>query len=288
VSVLFQRRCTLILAPPLPGTLQAPDASQGTLIEDLRVQFKVTKTITKEPNTAEIQVFNLAESTRSRLQARGTRVILLAGYDKDMPKLPQVFSGDSRTIDHVRQGADWITKIQCGDGERNYRFAMVNESFKPGTPITEALKKAVTAMALDPGNVPQKFGNIVSEYVSGYAMQGKASAELDSILSGQGLEWSIQDGRLQVLAPGETTTESAILVNAQSGMLDSPEHGSPEVIGKASVLKVKMLLQALAKPGRQMNVKSLNVNGFFRMEKISHSGDTFGGDWFTNIEGRAL
>lgn len=277
-----------MLAPPVPGSLQAPSAAQGIQITDLRVQFKIEKTITKEPNTAEIQVFNLAQRTRAQLQSRGTRVILLAGYDKDMPNLPQLFSGDSRTIDHVRDGPDWTTKIQCGDGERNYRFALVNESFKPGTAIATVLRKAVEQMAVDPGNSEAKIAGIVDQYVSGYAMQGKASAELDSILTGQGFEWSIQDGRLQLLAPGESTPDSAVLINAQSGLVGSPEHGSPEALGGPGLLKVKVLLQPLIRPGRRIQVQSLNVNGLFRVEKVSHTGDTHAGEWYTSCEARAL
>jgi hypothetical protein len=287
MPALFQRRCALILAPPVPGTLQAPSAANGIQITDLRVQFKVTKTITKEPNTAEIQVYNLAQATRAKLQSRGTRVILLAGYDKDVPQLPQVFSGDSRTIDHTRDGADWVTKIQCGDGERNYRFALVSESFKPGAAIAGILRKAIAAMAVDPGNSEAKITQVVDQYVSGYAMHGKASAELDSILTGQGLEWSIQDGRMQILAPGESTTESAVTVNAGSVIIGSPEHGTPEALGGAGILKVKFLLQAMVRPGRKIAVRSQAVNGFFRAEKVVHTGDTHGGDWYTEVEARA-
>lgn len=287
-GALFQRRCALVLSPPVPGSLQAPSAAQGVKITDLRVQFKVEKTITKEPNTCEIQVFNLAQRTRAQLQARGTRVILLAGYDKDMPDLPQVFSGDSRTIDHVRDGPDWTTKIQCGDGERNYRFALVNESFRPGAAVAAVLRKCIAQMAVDPGNSEQKLAGIVDQYVSGYAAQGKASAEIDSILSGQGLEWSIQDGRMQVLAPGEVSPDSAVLINAQSGLIGSPEHGSPEALGGPGLLKVKCLLLPQVRPGRRIKVESLGVNGFFRVEKVSHTGDTHGGEWYTSCEARAL
>lgn len=287
-TALFQRRCSLVLVPPVAGSLAPGSPATGFVVQNLRVQFKVEKTITKEPNTCEIQVFNLAQQTRAQLQSRGTRVILLAGYDKDMPQLPQVYSGDSRTIDHARDGADWVSKIQCGDGERNYRFGLVNESFKPGTTIAAVLQKCITQMAVDPGNSQQKLAGIVDQYVSGYAAQGKASAQLDSILTGQGLEWSIQDGRLQILAPGETSTDSAVLINAQSGLIGSPEHGSPEVLGGPGLLKVKCLLLPTVRPGRKIKVESLNVNGFFRVEKVAHTGDTFAGEWYTTAEARAL
>jgi hypothetical protein len=286
---LFQRRCTLILAPPISGSLAAPAPSQGIQIQDFRVQFKVAKTSTKEPNTADIQVFNLAQSTRAKLQSRGTRVILLAGYDKDAPNLPQVFTGDSRSIDHVRDGADWCTKIQCGDGERNYKFALVNESFKPGANIVEALKKCITAMALDPGNSAQALASITQQYVSGYAMQGKASAELDSQLAGLGLEWSIQDGKVVILPHNGNTNDSAVVVTVQTGLLNEPEHGAPEVIGAPPLLKFRTLLNPLIRPWRKVFVqyRDAPAGGYFTAVKVDHSGDTHKGEWYTDVQARA-
>lgn len=271
--------------PPVPGTLKAPDASKGIQIQDLRVQFRIEKTITKEPNRAMIQVYNLAQTTRAKLQARGTRCVLLAGYEGH---LGQVFTGDSRTIDHVRDGADWITKIQSGDGERNYRFANFIASFKPGAQVKDVALQAVNALLVDPGNAGDRLSAITTQYVSGFAAQGRASASMDKIMAQLGLEWSIQDGRMQILAPGESTKESAVLVNLQSGMVGSPEHGSPEVLGGPGILKVKMLLNPLVRPGRRIQVESVSTNGQFNTVKVIHSGDTHAGEWYTTIEARAL
>lgn len=286
MSQLLQRRVELLLVPPVPGSLADPPPATGITIRNLRVQFKVDKTITKEPNTADISVTNLSQTTRALLQSRGTKVVLSAGYEGS---LGQLFSGDSRSIDHVRKGADWVTRIQCGSGERQYRFATVSQSFAPGTPKSAAVMAAISAMQLDPGNATAQLAGIAAQYVSGYAMHGKASAELDSLLSGLGLEWSIQDGQVQVLPPGQPTAEDAVLVNAQSGLLDSPEHGAPEVVGGPPVLKLKSLINPLIRPGRTILVQSQQVNSQkFLPVKVNHSGDTKGGEWYTQVEARAL
>lgn len=285
MSALFQRRCTLVLVPPVPGSLTRPPVSSGIQITDLRVQFKVQKTITKEPNTAEIQVFNLAPETRKQLQSRGTLCILMAGYEG---KLSQIFSGDSRTIDHVRDGADWTTKIQCGDGEFAMRFAISKGSYGPGTPKAKVLIDTIKAMVADPGNAVDKLANVTEQYVSGFSMNGKASVELESQLKGLGLEYSIQDGRLQILGDADTTKESAVLLDAQAGLVGSPQHGTPEIIGGPGIVKIKTLLNANCRPGRQAKIQSLNLNGFFKIMKVTHAGDTHGGEWYTDCETRAL
>ncbi len=285
MPALFQRRCSLIMVPPIAGSLKRSNASTGILAQELRVNFKIEKTVTKEPNRALIQIFNLASSTRAKLQARGTRVLLSAGYGEDLSLL---FDGDSRTIDHVRDGADWVTKIQSGDGERHQRYAVFSGSFRPGAKIKDIVLQLVNALQLDPGNAAAQLTNVVDQFVSGYASHGKASTELDSILSGLGIEWSIQDGQIQLLAPGEVTKDSAVLVNQQSGMVGSPEHGTPEVLGGPGILRVKSLLNPLIKPGRRIKVESVSTNGFFRVEKVSHSGDTHKGDWYSTVEARAL
>jgi hypothetical protein len=280
---LRQRQVKLVLVLPDPGSLEAPPLAEGTVITDLRVQFTITKTITKEPNTIEVRVTNLSEDSRSQLQAQGTRVALFAGYEGQ--PLGQIFTGSSRTIDHVHEGPEWVTKIQCGDGELPYQFATVIKSYAPGTAIKQVLSDIVSSLKVDPGNALAQITKLQGQFASGYAMQGTASAALTSVLNGQGLEWSIQDGKLQVLAPNTVTNEKAVLVNAQSGLIGSPEHGTPTKIGGPGVLKFKTLLNPLLHPGRQVYVESRYIQGgYFGLQKVVHTGDTMGGDWYSTCE----
>jgi hypothetical protein len=261
----------------------------------LRIQFKVEKQPLTPPNTAEISITNLSAESRRALQKFGALVELRAGYVDDGAHLPLLFRGDARTIDSVKRGAEWITKIQCGDGEIAYRFASVNLSFGLGTSaevIARALAMKLQEAGVDVSAFLSQLGQHaiafpVPQFVFGFATQGNALQELDKLIAPRGYLVSIQAGKLRVIPANGTSPKEAILIAEGSGLVASPEHGSPDRNGLPSVLKVRSLLLGALEPGDPFILKSADLNGSFRAEKVSHVGDTHGGEWTTEIEARA-
>lgn len=261
------------------------------LVENLRVQFKVKKSIEKEPNECEATIYNLSESSRAALQSKGSRIVIEAGYGRDTA---QIFSGDSRFIDHSHQGADWLTKIQCSDGERAYRYTRVNESFAAGQSRGTVFRRLVQGSGLDTREAQQTVDGLLGQLTQGYAAFGKLSTELDRLLKGTGLTWSIQDNRLQVLQEDAPTKDTAVLLSSSSGLIGSPVHGSPvegsapgTVTRKPQVLKVKSLLQPAIRPGGRIKLDVENKqldNAVFRVLTVTHTGDTHGQDFYSEAE----
>lgn len=281
---LFGRVCRVIVGRPQDDyrTL-APDAIE---VEGLRVQFKVTRTGTKEPNTADVAVWNLSPSHRALVQAKGSKLILLAGYEGTFK---QVFSGDVRTVDQVREGPNWITKFGVGDGERAYLYARVSEAFAPGTPANVVGARLITLLGLDPGDALARVEAVGKSFTQGYSARGPVSRELDRLLGGLGLTWSVQDGRLQVLRPGESIQPSTSIELAPgTGLIGSPEHGSPDEKGGPGVLKAKSLLQPDLRPAVRFALVSESATGNYVCGKVELSGDTAGGEWYTTIEATPL
>ncbi len=292
--LLFDRRCRILIATPVntPNDFKTVTSDvieiNGGKTNDkqapgLRVKFTATKTLKKEPNTAEITVYNLSETTRRSLQKAGVKIVIDAGYGKD---LFRVFSGDVRTVDHVREGPDWTTVFKCGDGERAYQFARVNESFAEGAPIGGVVGALIKKMGVDPGNPAQTAG-LKGNLNQGYAASGSTSAALDEILTSIGKTWSIQDGVFQLLDKDATTSEEAIEISKSSGMVGSPEMGTPDKKGKPSKLTIKSLLIPM-KPGRRVKLKSERYDGLVRVVSCKFDGDTHGGEWFTEIQGTLI
>lgn len=251
----------------------------------MRVQFKIEKSDKKEPNTSQIVVSNLSPTRRSSLQKVGVKVLLEAGYKET--GVTRLFSGDVRTIDHVRNGADWDTTMKLGDGERAWRFARVNESFGAGTRVADALKRIAQSMGLDLGNVDTQAAAINTIFDQGYAACGSAARAFDRIVTSLGKTWSVQDGALQILDPYQALDLPIPEISKSSGMIGSPEMGSPPAKGKPALLKVKSLLIA-TKPGAKVKVVSERYNGYVRVAKCTFEGDSHGGDWYTSIEGTVL
>lgn len=273
-------------------------ALDNVLIEDMHVQFKIKKTLKKEPNTAEIQIYNLNENHRSQLQQHKIKVVVEAGY---AGILGHLFAGDSRYVDQKRDRADWITKIQCGDGERNYQYRRVAASFSPGTSVTTVAKTVANSMGFTINNV-ELLDKLPGQFLQGHSAYGKASTELDNLLSGRGIDWSIQDGQIQLLPTDSVASNEYIVLRAgddNSGLVGSPEHGNPEkdvpltpdqYVVKGSkkrgppILKVKALLQPGLRPGKLVKIESRGINGFFRIQTVTHTGATAGGEWYSELE----
>lgn len=297
MAQLFGRRVVLTVAVPTGQSLN--DYSADVIeLSDLDFEFSVKKSLGKEPNTAEISVYNLSEQSRAALQSRSLRVTLQAGYQDTVAT---IFVGDSRDIDSTLDGSDWVTTIQLGDGERGYRWGHVNESFREGVSVIDVVRKLADRMQLDSTAVSDLAALRGKQYVSGYTAYGRSARELDRILKGYGLEWSIQDGKLQILQPDTATTETLVELSRTSGMLGAPTLNTPEGASRvlnpftASVetrrgkgkptLKVKSLLQPEIRPGRRITVDSVTgIKGTFRVTAIEHRGQTWGGPWETQIE----
>jgi len=261
------------------------------LVDGLRVQFKVEKTLTKNPNTAHITISNLSEDTRRKMRKRHAEVVLSAGYTDTVA---QIFSGTARTTDHVRKEASWETVIQCGDGEVQFRAARVSQSFGPGTKVADVIAAIARSTGLKLGNALEQaqsggFRGSLEQFAQGFVAHGKAATQLDKILRSAGFDWSIQDGALQFLRATETAKNQAVLLTEGTGLIGSPEHGTPDKKGKPSVLKAKALLQPTLKPGGRVEIRSRAIAGAqFRIEKVTHTGDTGGGDWYSEIECQPL
>jgi hypothetical protein len=249
-------------------------------VTGLRVQFKVQKSLVPEPNTVDVSITNLAADTRAAMQAKGTKLLLEAGY---LDATEVLFYGDVRTISHVRQGPDWISRFQCGDGEAAIAGSRVNESHAPGAKVSDVVTGLAKGMGVGLGNALDevKKGNFrggLDEFVNGVTLSGKTSSALSQTLKSAGLEWSIQDGQLQLLRPGTATTEDVVVLGPRTGLIGSPE------FGEKKHLKAKTLLVPGLRPGRRVEIVSATATGLFRVEKVVHTGDTAGQDWYSECE----
>lgn len=280
---LFARKCVLYVGAP-PGTTFVQPIPQTLVIEGLRTTFKVKKSLKKEPNTVEVTVTNLTKDSRSYVEAKGARMLLKAGYENTAA---QVFTGDIRFAESYRDGTEWTTRIYAGDGERAIKFAKLAESFKAGTKKRNVFQKLVEKMEVDPSEALKKLGSTMTgEFTHGYSTRGSARREMDRLLSPLGYEWSIQDGALRVLAPNESVKNEVLELTPDSGLIGSPSYGTGEKKEDRAVLKARCLLQPSIRPGSVVNLVSSRLSGVFRVESVEHTGDSAGGDWYSDIEGR--
>jgi hypothetical protein len=128
------------------------------VLAPIRIQFTATKNLATAPNTLDLRITNLAEGTRRQLKDRDAQVQLEAGYTDDWMTvdgrrvLPTMFQGNARTIDHVREGPDWVTRIQCGDGEVTAAFSQISRTWGPGTVVGDVARDLAQALKDFPGS----------------------------------------------------------------------------------------------------------------------------------------
>lgn len=290
-DALFNRRARLTIAVPVatPGDYTHTTANVLTIEggdgpnPGHRIQFKIKKSTAKEPNISELTVTNLSESTRKSLQTKHIKLALDVGYEQT--GLVRLFVGDVRHADPKHEGPDWNTVLKCGDGERSFKFARALESFAANTSAGDVLKYLAKQLGIDAGNAAEQAKKINVRFGSGYVVAGPAQRELDRLLRSINYTWSIQDGVLQVLASGESITGTAIpLISPETGLVGSPEVGTPEKKGGPTPITFKSLIDKPLRPGSRIHLKSAKYDTDLVVKTVNYDGDTAGGPWYADVQ----
>ncbi len=295
-QLMHDRRCRVTTATPIDDPTDFKTTKTHVVEVDggvtdqpgrigLRLQFKVTRTLKKEPNTSEITITNLNNDSRSALQKKGSKVMLEAGYRGT--GVSRYFVGDIRNADHIRANGDWESKLSLGDGERAWGFSRISESFAPGTPKSDVIRRVGIVMGIDKGNLDDAVGNISGAFEQGFCAAGNTARVFDKLIKGAKLEWSVQDNALQILDPYATLNLPVPVLSESTGLVGSPEMGAPKKKGGTGLVKCKHLLFP-TKPGAKVKLESSRYDGYLRVESCVFTGDTHGGDWYTEIEGTIL
>lgn len=256
------------------------------VVSDLECTFTVEKTKEADPNNAEIVVYNLSESTRKNLsEAENPVVRLEAGYEGDTSLL---FLGKARSVTSQRQGPEWVTRLDVGDGAVEVRAAQTEIRFAPGTGVGTVIEQLAKKTGLSVGRLKETVEEKglsagLTEFVKGFTATGNAYNLVDQLCKSLGLQVSIQDGTLTAVeaVSGVSSTE-AIRLNPSSGVLDSPE------LGNKGTVRVRTLLRASIRPNDPIILETKQAEGRYRVEKATHSGSYRGADWTSELELKPL
>ncbi len=255
----------------------------------LRVAFEVERTTRPQPNTATIRIYNLARSTRNRLQQEERATVSLeAGFDGDTS---QIFQGQvvraranqTRPSRVERDALDIVSIVEAADSGQEYREARVSRSYEPGVSITRVLRDCASALGVGAGNVREvealaALSGGETTYTAGTVLSGQTSRELTRILASYGLRWSVQHGALQVQRRGEPLQSQAVRLSSATGLVGSPE------VGTQGRVKATALLTPDLWPGRRVVLDSQLVEGQFLVDSIKYDGDSHGDAWYAHLQ----
>ena len=272
-----------------------------TFENNLHIGFSIEKDTTKESNKAKLEIYNLSEATRKKIELADTEVEIYAGYERAGGAI-LAFRG-TVTYGFTRDaGTDCITTLDLADGTVALRDSYCSLSYAPGTSAKTIIQRCANEMG-----VPVVYGDDVGElesYKNGFSFIGQAKDGLTEICDALGLSWSIQNNILNIILAGGTSTNRGLVFSPQSGLVGVPERivqaeyksnksnpkktqkerAKKEKPRKKAGWKINTLLVPSVNPSDMVKVESKWVSGWFRVEKVAHRGDYNGTNWGSAME----
>lgn len=142
-----------------------------TFENSLHIGFSIEKDTTKESNKAKLEIYNLSEATRKKVEAADTEVEIYAGYERAGGAI-LAFRG-TVTYGFTRDaGTDCITTLDLADGTVALRDSYCSLSYAPGTSAKTIIQRCANEMG-----VPVVYGEDVGElesYKNGFSFIGQA------------------------------------------------------------------------------------------------------------------
>jgi hypothetical protein len=270
----------------------------GLAVEGLRVGFTIEKTLKREPNRAELAIYNLARGTREKLhRKRGVPVVVEAGYEDT--GYVTIFVGEMReAYSRPEPDGSWLTTLRAGDGDKKKKARQKTSGLRPGVSFQRVVSDLAKSLGVGVGNVGRVLaqGNLTADgigaaFASGFNGAGETAKQFDQVIAAAGHEWSVQDGQIQLLEAGKTLGVIATVLTPTSGLEGSAE------IDEKGVMSCRARIVPGLVPGYPLQVESATVNevaefertgqvqtGVWRIEKVRYVGDTHGKDWNAEID----
>lgn len=292
MSLQFLRACKLIVSTA---------GGDGLDLSALHVKFSIRKMDVQTPNTAEIRVYNVAETTVARVRKEFSRVIIQAGYESNFGV---VFDGNIKQVRVGREnGTDTYIDIAAGDGDDAYNFAVVSATLAAGASQADQIDAASAPMEAR-GVRHGHIGEIsAAKLPRGKVMYGMSRDYLRQSAEATDTSWSIQDGKLQFIPLTGVLPGQAVVLSSQSGLIGRPEQQIDGIkarcllnpllrIGAKVQIAERDIEQAKISTGRLVGTSvdstlnrpaSIAADGIYRLLVVEHTGDTRGNDWYSDI-----
>lgn len=307
-EVKWLRSCQLLVGKNGNGDVSP---TTGLLIEGLRIQFDITKTIYRTPNVGTIKVYNLNSATEGRILKEFNDVILRGGYVGGGQKPVEFFRGNVVFGSAYRDNVSRICEVNVKDGDKDFHNAWVNFTLAAGHTDADVIREVVkTFSATTTGHVHGK--NLFKKHGRGRTYSTTARNVLDQIARDNKAEWSIQNGKLYLVPVDSTLPLPAFEVSPETGLLGVPEANDKgismkvlfdpkflpgcKVWLKSNEVKIKRLKPAIE--GQKRKLKGPNVparldpDGIYKVYAVHGVGDTRGEEasqsWFAELKCVAL
>jgi hypothetical protein len=283
----FNRKCNVVIK----------SKDDYLIIDGLRIIFHVEKSIvSKSIDKANIEIYNLSEITRGKIDDIDKYVLLNAGYDYPGIVLSNLFQGDLKLYKHCFENTNIITKLEIYDGFNSLNKTTTISKLE-NTKIYDVLKEIAKQAKLEIDFKGITINGLKDKILStGYAFNGKIKDTLDDLSETIDSDYMVQDGVIKLLTRGQYFEGTALLLDETSGMIGIPEK-IDDVNTKSGKQKKKnqgqksvapgylitSLLNPTIMPGKLIRLRSqkLKLDSECICYSVTHSGDTHSQDWLS-------
>lgn len=260
-------------------------------VQGLRMTFEVKKSkLGTQPNTCELRVYNLAETTRSKLETHASHLQLFVGYGESDDLL---FTGAVRRSVSTWSESDWVTTLYCSDAYQELQEATIERTYVAGTSPRTILADVAKTFGLEDDPLIEDLDGLAG-VLRATTLSGSSTEAMNQLSESWGLDWSILDGRVEVSGRDRQVGAEAIVVSPDSGMI-----GQPVVTDRG--IEFTTLLNPRIRVKRAVEIRSRSpeirvANLFYREDspklreglyivgEVISSGDTWGRDWVSRVK----
>jgi hypothetical protein len=255
----------------------------------LCIDFIANKTISKEPNVSELTIYNIGQETMNTFQKNGV-LTLSAGYQNENYIVINGWSAETEIIPNEKGQTGIKIFVQDGLGISGNLLTKIEFSSKTNsTKIIDGLIQYIKKNMLGISIAPYVIRTPVI-YESAISLFGDAYDLLVNYLRDCNHFCFIENGTLYIKAQTGSNSylnEAAVIISENTGMI-----GAPKAIKELDAnnkekrgCEFESILNPSMKIGKLAKIVSKNINDVYRIESITHAGNSLDGRWTTKAKG---
>lgn len=240
-----------------------------TIVPPVAIAFSATKSTDVTLNKLMVKIWNLKPSNRRALMKDEDDtgylpLELSVGYQGQLQLL---FRGSVHKGEHSREGADFVNTIECLDGGTDALNSFTSV-------VVRGKDQAIRAALGDMTHTTEGAITEHAELVRPKVLVGNSARLITNMLDDDE-KFFIDDEQAFVLRDDEVRNGMAPLVTARTGLINTPQSSKGEVTFQ-TVMNPSLKVAGLCK---LESVTAPDLNGVYRIDQISYSGDYTGSDW---------
>ena len=247
------------------------------------------------PKNLQLRVYNLSAATAKKITSEGSQVFLSAGYEGNFA---QIFKGTIVQSRIGRNGTDSYLDITATDGDYIYNNTLLNLTIAAGTNALGRLGVIANAAGLTTGSIPKTASG--GQLHRGKSIFGLARDHLTNLCGTIGANWTIDNGVLDVVEQNAYKDDGTVPnLNYATGMVGVPEQtdvgitikvllnpnigvNKKVILDNASIQQYQFPVSIGQTAGAEL-IPAISADGVYKVLYVTHTGDTRGNEWFTDI-----